>query len=102
MLHRLDLRARLDPPGRARELQLRSLLPRPRMDSVAPVDAVQEILEAVRNDGDTALRELTKRFDGAEIDAIEVPRAERQRALSELNPLLREALEEAHANIVSY
>jgi histidinol dehydrogenase len=102
MIRRLDLRGKLEPAGRARDLQLRTTLPRPQMATEPPVAAVHDILEAVRTRGDAALRELTARFDKAEIDAIEVPRSDRQRALSELNPLLREALEEAHSNIVSY
>lgn len=102
MITRLDLRGTLEPAGKARATQLRKTLPRPHMATEPPVAAVSEILENVRTRGDSALRELTARFDKVEIDAIEVPRVERRKALDELSPLLREALEEAHANIVAY
>lgn len=102
MITRLDLRGTLEPAGKARAAQLRRSLPRPHMATEPPVAAVTEILEAVRTRGDEALRELTARFDKADIDAIEVSRSERQKALRELPPLLREALEEAHSNIVAY
>ena len=36
---------------------------------------VREIIKDVRSRGDAALRELAKKFDGAEIDAIAVPPA---------------------------
>jgi histidinol dehydrogenase len=102
VISRLDLRGTLEPAGPARDAQLRRTLPRPHMATEPPVAATAEILEAVRTGGDAALRDLTKRFDKADIDTIAVPKSERERALQELPPLLREALEEAHANIAAY
>ncbi|MGZ6993893.1 MAG: histidinol dehydrogenase, partial [Acidimicrobiia bacterium] len=38
-----------------------------------PVALVREIIDDVRRRGDTAVRELTARFDGAAIDELRVP-----------------------------
>src|SRR5579884_2618336 len=52
-----------DLPGRANRLHLDPELQR----------VVREILESVQAHGDTALRSLTKRFDGVELEHIRVP-----------------------------
>lgn len=65
-------------------------------------DAVRPIRDAVRSRGDEALRELTEKFDGARLDAIEVPRAERIAALSRLPVELRSALSDARRHIERY
>jgi histidinol dehydrogenase len=49
---------------------LRSRLPRPSIATDAPVAAVREILAAVKQRGDAALRELTERFDGVVLDDL--------------------------------
>ena len=95
MLQRLDLR------GLAGH-QLAAALPRPAGVDDAPVAAVREIIAAVREGGDTALRELTKRFDGADIDDLRVAPPACQDALDGLAPDLRQALEVAAASIVEY
>src|SRR5215469_914751 len=43
------------------------------MDAAGPVDAVREIIGAVRSRGDAALRELTAEFDGVTVDELRVP-----------------------------
>ncbi|MGH7465808.1 MAG: histidinol dehydrogenase, partial [Longimicrobiales bacterium] len=63
---------------------------------------VRDIIEDVRVRGDAALRELALRFDGAELDALEVPPAACARALDELDPPVRAALELAAANIRAF
>ena len=47
---------------------------------------VTEILEEVRNHGDSALKKLTYRFDGIELDSIRVQPEDFQSALQELDP----------------
>lgn len=61
----------------------------------------RDIIAAVRTRGDAALREYAQRFDGATLDALEVPRREWTRALDALDPALRRALERAAANIAT-
>ena len=57
------------------------------------------IVRRVRSDGDRALREMSRAYDGVSLDALEVPRAVRARALVEMEPRLRSALERAARNI---
>jgi histidinol dehydrogenase len=95
MLSRIDLRgASLDG--------LRARLPRPKAATEPPSAAVASILAAVRDEGDAAVRRFTKEFDRVEVDELRVPDADCQAALAAISPLLREALEAARANIVSY
>jgi histidinol dehydrogenase len=81
---------------------LRGRLPRPQAQVEPPIDEVRALLADVRARGDVALRELTKRFDGAVIDDLRVPDAEVQAALDQIEPSLRAALEVAHRNITAY
>jgi len=73
-------------------------------DMDAVIDVVRGIVDSVRKDGDQALSDITARIDGISlpIDAIEVTKAEFDQAERQVAPTLREALERAHANIVSY
>ena len=66
---------------------------------------VQEILAAVRSRGDAALLEFTHRFDRwqpASVDALEIPRAQFQKALQTLSPDIRQALETAANRIRAF
>ena len=63
---------------------------------------VSEILEEVRNHGDSALKKLTYRFDGIELDSIRVQPEDLQSALKELDPELRKVLEQAAENIRTF
>ena len=94
MLTRLDLR------GVAGDW--RAKLPRPQAAGNLPVAAVQAILAEVRAGGDDAVRSLTERFDGVDLDSLAVPAAEVEAALGSIPPLLREALEAARASILAY
>ena len=60
------------------------------------------MLADVRERGDDALRELTARFDGAEIHDLRVPTADVDKAVEEIDVDVRAALEVAHANITAY
>lgn len=87
MLRLLDLRGdRSDPTGR---------LPRPRVDLEAARERVAAVLDAVRERGDDALRELTARFDRVELDELVVRRARLEEALDGLPSDLRLALQRA-------
>lgn len=57
--------------------------------------AVAAIVADVRARGDDALRELARRVDGVELDALEVPRATLDAALASLDASVRAALEQA-------
>ncbi len=67
-----------------------------------PIDEVRALLADVRARGDDALRELTARYDGADVDELRVPPADVAKAVEEIAPDVRAALEVAHANITAY
>jgi histidinol dehydrogenase len=94
VLQRLDLRG-IDGDLRAR-------LPRPAAQVEPPIDEVRALLADVRERGDEALRELTARFDGVEVDELRVPPAHVEKAVELIAPEVRAALEVAHANITRY
>ncbi|SEL26682.1 histidinol dehydrogenase [Nonomuraea pusilla] len=74
---------------------LRDVLPRAELDVEAALEKVRPICDDVRHRGAAAVRELTARFDGVEIDSTRVPAEELTRALAELDPKVRAALEES-------
>jgi histidinol dehydrogenase len=62
-------------------------------------DAVREILAAVRERGDDAVRELTERFDGVAVDELRVASEEIRAAPTYLDPAVLEGLRMAVANV---
>jgi histidinol dehydrogenase len=71
------------------------------LDEVATLDTLNEIDWAVRIEGDTALLELTERYDGVRLasDQLRVDPADAEKALQDLPLAEREAMETAAANI---
>lgn len=65
-------------------------------------DAVAEILAEVRERGDAALIEMAARFDGVEIQALEVPLQLCEAARDRLPPMIRAGLERAARNIRTF
>ncbi|MDP3967297.1 MAG: histidinol dehydrogenase [Nocardioides sp.] len=93
MLRRIDLRGRLDGPGADHEL--RSAVPRADFDVDAALDVVRPICDAVRDRGVDAIQEFSQKFDGVTPPDLRVPAEALQRALAELDPDVRAALEES-------
>ncbi|KOG51324.1 histidinol dehydrogenase [Streptomyces griseoflavus] len=91
MISRIDLRGDALPGGAA----LRDLLPRAEFDVEAALEKVRPICEDVRHRGTAALIEYAHRFDGVAIERVRVPAEALQRALAELDPAVRAALEES-------
>ena len=81
---------------RLEDLPLFDRGPQAEADVGAAVDAV---LEAVRTRGDEALREYTRRFDGADLTSFEVTEAEMEAAWDSVDEDFRETLRQAAANI---
>ncbi|SDM00199.1 histidinol dehydrogenase [Nonomuraea maritima] len=71
------------------------MLPRAELDVEAALEKVRPICDDVRHRGVAAVRELTARFDGVEIASTRVPAEALRRALAELDPAVRAALEES-------
>src|SRR5690606_5177583 len=90
--------ARLDSASPDFDARLRALLHYEASQDAAIEKIVAEILADVRERGDAALVEHTRRLDGLEVDdaaALEIPAAELRSALDALPPARREALEAA-------
>src|SRR5207302_1427272 len=73
-------------------------------DRAAPaaVAVVREVLDAVRRDGDAALRALTRRFDGVELESLAVSEAEFAAARGALTDQEISALARAVGNVRAF
>ncbi|MFD8403475.1 histidinol dehydrogenase [Streptomyces anulatus] len=91
MISRIDLRGDALPEGGA----LRDLLPRAEFDVEAALETVRPICEDVRHRGSAAVIEWGEKFDGVRIESVRVPAEAISRALQELDPAVRAALEES-------
>ncbi|MFD4174960.1 histidinol dehydrogenase [Streptomyces anulatus] len=91
MISRIDLRGDALPEGAA----LRDLLPRAEFDVEAALETVRPICEDVRHRGSAAVIEWGEKFDGVRIESVRVPADAISRALRELDPAVRAALEES-------
>jgi histidinol dehydrogenase len=90
LIRRIDLRG----ADRA-SVDYRASVPRAEFDVEAATHQVQPIIDAVRARGVEAITEFSARFDGVETLDIRVPREALTRALAELDPAVRAALEES-------
>ncbi|HEY9514370.1 MAG TPA: histidinol dehydrogenase, partial [Gemmatimonadaceae bacterium] len=61
-----------------------------------------EIIERVRTGGDAELFALARELDGVQLESLEVDPARVRRALEQLSPSLRAAMERAAANITTF
>jgi histidinol dehydrogenase len=91
VISRIDLRGDALPEGPA----LRDLLPRADFDVQAALEKVRPICEAVHHRGDAALIDFAEKFDGVRLESVRVPAAALDKALEELDPAVRAALEES-------
>lgn len=63
---------------------------------------VSDIIDNVRKNGDSALFEYNKKFDGAELNKLEVTESEKEEAFSSADPNFIEILKEAADNIRTF
>lgn len=70
-----------------------NIIPRASLDVAEAMKLVEPILLRVKNGNEDDLIELAEEFDGVAPPSIKVPRAELTRALLELDPEIRRALE---------
>ncbi|MDX3232119.1 histidinol dehydrogenase [Streptomyces sp. ME19-01-6] len=91
MISRIDLRGAAFPEGGID----RDLLPRAEFDVEAALEKVRPICDDVRHHGTAALIDYARRFDGVTIERVRVDREALTRALEELDPAVRAALEES-------
>ncbi|HIY22773.1 MAG TPA: histidinol dehydrogenase [Candidatus Brachybacterium merdigallinarum] len=91
-----------DLRGRAlTRAELSAALPRAELDVEAAVAAVRPVVEDVASRGAAAVLEASERFDGIRPPHVRVPQAELQRALDELDPQIRAALEDSAQRVRS-
>lgn len=74
----------------------------PSNSSEERIVAVQRILAQVQADGDTALRALTRRFDGVELNALAVPAEAFDAAEAGLDPELKAAMIDARGRLLAW
>ncbi len=65
-------------------------------------DIVKDIIENVKNNGDKALKEYAQKFDGAELDSIEVSEEEIDEAFNLVEPEFIRILKDAAENIKEF
>ncbi|GAB2704548.1 histidinol dehydrogenase [Nocardia thraciensis] len=97
MTSRIEL-ARVDLRGRTpTAAELRTALPRGGVDVDSVLPHVRPVVEAIRDRGVEAAQEFSEKFDGVAPTSVRVPAAELDRALEQLDPPVRAALEVAIA-----
>lgn len=94
MLRRIDLRGEKGP--------LTGRLPRPDPGGGAPSVAVRELIAEVRDSGDRAIRALTMRFDGVDVEVPLVPEEDLKKAWQSLETATADALQLAHDRILYF
>jgi histidinol dehydrogenase len=88
VIRTVDLRGQsLDKAG------YQSLLPRASLDVAKAMSLIEPILQRVQNGNETDLIALAEEFDGVSPASIRVPEIELYKALAELDPTIRKALE---------
>lgn len=78
------------------------LIERSMLDENTAIDTVTAIINEVKNRGDEALKDYTKKFDGADLDIIKVKEETINASLSNLDKGLVKALEKAASNIAKF
>ncbi|MEN8203040.1 MAG: histidinol dehydrogenase [Bacteroidota bacterium] len=78
------------------------LLKRPEMNHASLEDQVQKIIVDVAENGDRAVKDYTKEFDGFEADSLEVAAGEIREAGQKLSKELKRAIDEAYWNILTF
>jgi len=78
------------------------LIRRPVIDNKILRNAVHEILESVKTEGDSALVKLSRKYDNARLNELEVRREELTDIQNAVDENLRVAIEVARANIIKF
>ena len=90
MIRRVDLRGK-----HLSKAEYNRLIPRAALDVATAMQSIEPILQKVKNGREADLLELASKFDGIAPPSIKVPKSELAKALSELDPKVRESLEVA-------
>ncbi|MEM9855972.1 MAG: histidinol dehydrogenase [Bacteroidota bacterium] len=79
-----------------------ALLKRPIFETEFLRSTVSNILDRVKSSGDKALFEFTEKFDGAQISQLKTSQEEIERAITQVDDQLKEAIQAAAANIKAF
>jgi len=78
------------------------ILTRPTFDNKQLLKQVGKILQDVRQKGDTAVKKYTKKFDGIALRKMQVDAKEMKKAEALLSIELKQAIDQAYANILLF
>ena len=78
------------------------ILARPTFDNKQLLKLVGKILQDVKQKGDTAVKKYTKKFDGIGLRKIQVEAKEMKKAEAEISIELKQAIDQAYANILLF
>jgi histidinol dehydrogenase len=79
-----------------------TILKRPYADNTSVLKAVQEIIDRVKQEGDAALLDYSKRFDGISPGALLVTNVELEAAEQSISETLKQAIRNARQNIEAF
>ncbi|MBB5830810.1 histidinol dehydrogenase [Brachybacterium aquaticum] len=79
--------------------ELVAALPRAELDVASAAEAVRPVVEDVAARGAEAVLDASERFDGVRPEQLRVPAEALEKALAELDPAIRAALEESAARV---
>ena len=82
--------------------ETQELIQRSKLDAEGAMDTVRNILDAVKENGDLALKQYTEKFDRADVDVIRVDDEEIEKSFLNLDENLIYALEKAADNIAKF
>jgi len=82
--------------------QWSEILKRPSLSTTALSAVVMDVFDAVRADGDEAIKKYTQQFDGVAIAKLQVSTAELKQAVTEVDPDLKKAIDVAKANVEKF
>ena len=82
--------------------EIRNITKRSQAENAGIRRSVEDILTAVQEEGDRALRELTEKFDGVRLDSFLVTAEEIDEAVTKVGPEFMDILTEARDNIRAY
>ncbi len=101
MLNIVDLRSDFDEAA-AKDLYRKLTQRTETQNGGNVITIVAEIIDTVKQNGDTALKEYTKRFDKAEIEDIKVSEEEITSAYKKVDLQLLETIKKSRENIWSF
>ena len=82
--------------------EIRNITKRSQAENAGIRRSVEDILTAVQEEGDRAVRELTEKFDGVRLDSFLVTAEEIEEAARKVGPEFMDILTEARDNIRAY